>query len=75
MPRMNGYQASTRIRQKEKENKYPRTFICAVSGNRDCSSKCFESEMNYIGMGYLALKPISVSMLEAVIRHRRDIEL
>ncbi|OMJ76892.1 hypothetical protein SteCoe_23629 [Stentor coeruleus] len=75
MPRMNGYQASMRIRQKEKENKYPRTFICAVSGNRDCSSKCFESEMNYIGMGYLALKPISVSMLEAVIRHRRDIEL
>jgi CheY-like chemotaxis protein len=49
MPRLNGYQASLRIRQKEKENSYPRTFICAVSGNKDCSAKCIESEMDDIG--------------------------
>ena len=49
MPRLNGYQASLRIRQKEKDNNYPRTFICAVSGNKDCSAKCSESEIDDIG--------------------------
>ncbi|OMJ83229.1 hypothetical protein SteCoe_15881 [Stentor coeruleus] len=68
MPRLNGYQASVRIRQRENEKHYPKTFICAISGNRDCVSKCLESQIDYV-----AFKPLSVSLLEAIIRQKKEV--
>ena len=73
MPRLYGDQACLRIRQKEKERLYPRTFICAVSGNKDCSAKCSESDMDDLGNYYTALKPITVSMLESIIRNQNEL--
>lgn len=49
MPKMTGYEASTRIRQQERQESFPPTYICAVTGNLDNSDKCINSEMNEIG--------------------------
>lgn len=49
MPKMTGYEASSRIRKQEREENLPLTYICAVTGNLDDSDKCINSEMNEIG--------------------------
>lgn len=35
MPLMDGYESTERIRQSEKNNKYHRTYICALSASKD----------------------------------------
>ncbi len=37
MPIMDGYEATMRIRESEKENGYPRTYICGLSAYTDGS--------------------------------------
>lgn len=49
MPKMTGYEASIRIRQHERSENFPATYICAVTGNLDNSEKCSNSEINEIG--------------------------
>jgi CheY-like chemotaxis protein len=51
MPRMTGFEASLRIRQVERDQSFPSTFICAVTGSKDDADKCIDSEINDLGMG------------------------
>jgi CheY-like chemotaxis protein len=51
MPRMGGYDAALQIRGREKKNSFPRTFICAVSGDSDCYEKVAKFDIDEVGKG------------------------
>lgn len=71
MPRMGGYDAALQIRMKERKNLFPKTFICAISGDRDCYSKVAKFEIDEVGKKYLALKPLDIAKVEAIVRHAK----
>ena len=71
MPRMGGYDAALQIRMKERKNLFPKTFICAISGDRDCYGKVAKFEIDEVGKRYLALKPLDIAKVEAIIRHAK----
>lgn len=72
MPKMNGFDASTKIRQREKNNYYPRTFICAVSGDADCFTKVSKFDIDDVGKFYLVIRPLDIPKIEAILRHAKQ---
>ena len=71
MPKLNGFEASLKIRNREKQKIFPRTFICAVSGDVDCFNKVSKYDIDDVGKGYLVIRPLDIAKIEGVLRHAK----
>ena len=79
MPIMDGYEATVKIRESEKENGYPRTFICGLSAYTDESmmffyrplvkNLCVEVKQRCIecGMDNYLSKPLNMEQMMQMI--------
>ena len=64
MPMMNGYEATEKIRASEKQNQYPKTYICGLSASTDkgIEERCFQCGMdNYVS------KPLNMEKMLKLI--------
>ena len=67
MPIMDGYEATVKIREFEKENNYPKVYICALSAANDNESK---EKTKKVGMDNYLPKPINTEQLIELIEKK-----
>ena len=70
MPKLDGYQATRKIRDLEKQHLCPRTYIVGLAANEYAESKCKESGMDEFRKIYVVKKPITVLNMERIIHSR-----
>ncbi|CAG9329131.1 unnamed protein product [Blepharisma stoltei] len=63
MPKMDGYKSTQKIREIEKQNGYPKTLICGMSGDKEAKEKCVNA-----GMDEFLIKPPQISEVKAILK-------
>jgi CheY-like chemotaxis protein len=66
MPIMDGFEATSAIRDHEKKKNLPRSYICGLSAN-DCRNKCITA-----GMDNFYIKPMTATYLSELIDIRQN---
>ncbi|CAG9319763.1 unnamed protein product [Blepharisma stoltei] len=64
MPGMDGYKATQRIREIEREINAKKVFICGISGDKDLKDRCKEA-----GMDEFLVKPPSAKEVRNIVEH------